>query len=225
VAAGGAWGVVERPPGCAVSGAHEAASERLLREAMEAAPLGARDNPGIRRRLDLYFVVRHDTGEITVRLYREPKDLYAAQVGFVRAERLEESPDGSCGAALARLRRLSGAPLLAPYVIVESNVAEDLRGSRLGTWMYAEASRVAAGRGEAIMSSACAGGQTSTAASMLWLGDSLRRVALVDGMVAVWKGGEDNPAPPGVRLRPYGAWADRDVAAARTPSRRPRRAT
>jgi len=202
----------------------EEPTERLLREAMAAAgPPRARDNPGARRRLDLYFIVRHDAGEITVRLYREPKDLYAAEVGFLRAERLEESP-GACGPAIARLRRLSGAPLRAPYVVVESNVAEDLRGSGLGTWMYAEASRVAAATGEALVASACAGGQTSTAATLLWLGDSLRRVAHVDGMVAVWRGGEGNPSPPGIRLRPYGAWTDRAETPSSARSRGPRRA-
>ena len=121
---------------------------------------------------------------------------------------MDESSESSCDAALDRLRRKTGADLWSPYVVLESNLAEALQGLGMGAWMYGEATRLAGLCGEALTASTCFGGQTSLAASMVWLGASFRRVAHVEDMAAVWKGGAEMTVPAGVRLRPYGAWKD-----------------
>ncbi len=187
-------------------------SQARLRRAMAALGIhDLRSNPSQSDVIDLYVITRHDATEIKVALHRAPVNLYAAQVGFLRAERLDgvdEFSESTCEAALNRLRRKTGSDLWSPYVVLESNLAESLQGLGLGAWMYGEATRLAGLHGEALTASTCFGGQTSLAASMVWLGASFRRVAHVEDMAAVWKGGAEMTVPAGVRLRPYGAWKD-----------------
>lgn len=122
--------------------------------------------------------------------------------GLIRATRrrfvLDHLSEACRGNANGLLRE-NGLGPVDPYIVVESYLADPLRGQGLGAWLYQEAARLAWLQARApIAADDCAGYETSESAGRVWDGMASSRVVHARGRVALWLGGDGaNPAPLG----------------------------
>jgi GNAT superfamily N-acetyltransferase len=169
--------------------------------------LAARANPG--NVVTLYVQRRRDADGVTVVLYDSLRRAhYLDHVGILRAERMlpGDRLGGDCVRAIEDLAQASGVRPARPYVVVESDLADGLRGRGLGAWMYGEATRLAWFQARApVTADACTtDGETSPDAGRVWDGKFLREVARVQSTVALWRPERRaTPAPPGIRIREH----------------------
>lgn len=175
----------------------------------------ARPNPGGagRKKRALYArVIESESrsySERAVEFYDRPGAPWSDRIGVARAvTRSPDKIDSICAAHALKVRRSAGMPPEGPtYVVVESDLDEDLRGAGLGAWLYAEVARLARRENGVIVADACSRGDTSSAARNVWGSARLAERAIVSGLAAAWPGragrSRPNPPPPGFDILPY----------------------
>lgn len=150
------------------------------------------------------------SGSVRVEIAEHLGGMAFSRVGFVTLKADDEWSDDAwgdvCAADLAALARRIGISADAPRLFVdESALRETLRGMGLGSWMYAEAARLAWWRfGAVVAAGACSqDGSTSPLARRVWASAFLRGFADVEGNVMVWSErtsrGVETPFPEAAR--------------------------
>lgn len=101
----------------------------------------------------------------------------------------------SCKRDAADVRALAGLPAnnRVEFVVREVYVHPSFRDTRLGSWLYAEAARLARSVGRVIVADACDGGVTSTEARRAWSSAWLARRVAVVGLTAAWPSVDAHP--------------------------------
>lgn len=161
----------------------------------------------------LYARTTHYTStalsEFSVELYESPGAPWHDRVGVVRAvARREKSLSPPCAKHAQAVRKRAGLSPSGPtYAVVEADLHEELHGSGLGVWLYAEAARLARLLDAVIVADACAKGSTSTSARRVWGSTRLASLAVVSGQAAAWptRAGRSpaNHPPQGFVILPY----------------------
>ena len=101
----------------------------------------------------------------------------------------------SCKRDAAEVRVLAGLPSTnrVEFVVRGVYVRPSFRDTRLGSWLYAEAARLARSVGRVLVADACDGGATSTEARRAWSSAWLARRVAVVGLTAAWPSVDTNP--------------------------------